>query len=77
VKKSIRYWCLGLLILLLTIYFGCKSERPMRLYKMSDGTVIACRYAVLQDCGMALSDCDNGKNYVCEPNVKYVGELND
>jgi hypothetical protein len=77
VKKSTKYWYLGIIVLLITVYFGCISKRPIRLYKMSDGTVIGCRYAVLQDCGMTLSECDSGKKYVCEANVSYIGEYND
>ena len=75
-KNSLKLWFLGLVALFIVFYFGCISKRPTRLYKMSDGTVIACRYAVLQDCGMTLSECDSGKNYLCVDAV-YIGEYND
>lgn len=75
-KRSLKFWCLGLLVLLTVLYFSCTNERQNRLYQLSDGSIISCKYAVLQDCGMTLSQCEDGKNYVCI-DAKYVGESNE
>jgi hypothetical protein len=75
-KLSLKFWFLGLLVLLAILYFGCTNERKGRLYQLPDGSIVNCKYAVLQDCGMAMSQCSDGKEYVCV-DAKYIGESDE
>jgi len=53
------------------------SSTPIKkvdIYKLSDGTLVACRIVMLKPCGFSLSKCDNGKRYICQSNVEFIGQ---
>jgi hypothetical protein len=50
------------------IYFS----RDYKIYQLDNGTILQCKFAQMENCGMYLSSCSDNNVYTCQTNVKEL-----
>lgn len=46
-------------------------------FKLSEQKIVKCKYSTRANCGLTLSDCEDGNRYECMQNVIRVHTLDD
>jgi prepilin-type N-terminal cleavage/methylation domain-containing protein len=53
---------------------GFTHKRTVYLVKKQDGTIVRCKQAWQQNCGVNCSDCEDGSTYQCVQGVQSIEE---
>ncbi len=56
------------LILVAMILAGCEPEA----YELKSGKVVVCKSVIQNHCGMRLVNCNDGRTYYCQTNLKRL-----
>lgn len=61
-----------ILVVLIFLLTSCADNKEYKTYLLDDNREVHCRIVNVNECGLMLLDCIDGRNYQCQQNVETL-----